>query len=144
MALRRDHHEGPAAKLAAPGAAVSKLVDRAASAKGEVVDQAASAKGKVVDQAASAKGKVVDKVASVGRDGVAQTERAGRELGKAVSPPKFELKEISPKRLLKRAIVAAALATLRRHLGVVSAAAGTLVLIGAGGYFAGRRSRGNG
>jgi len=84
----------------------------------------------LVDQAASAQGEVVDKMAWLAREGVAQAERVGRDLGKT----------LSPKRLMKRAIVAATLAMVRRHLGVVGAAAGTLVLAGAGGYYAGHRS----
>lgn len=121
MVLGREQHEEPGP--AAPAGPVSKLIDKAASVKDEVVDK--------VESSAARGGEVVDEVESSARAGAAQAGRSLADLGRT----------LSPKRLLKRAAVAAALALVRRHLGIVGAAAGTLVLVGAAGYYAGRRSR---
>jgi hypothetical protein len=86
--------------------------------------------GKLADKATAAPGQLVEKVASSAKDGAPHAGHLTRDLGKT----------LSPKRLLRRAAVAATLALIRRHLGVVGAAAGTLVAIGAAGYYAGRRS----
>lgn len=48
---------------------------------------------------------------------------------------------VSPKRLVRWLAKRAVFALVRRHLGVVAAAVGTLVLVGTGGYFVGLRSR---
>jgi hypothetical protein len=108
----------------------SKLVEKPAQLGSKLAEKVTAAPGELVDDVAAAQGELGDKI-SPPKSVLHQAGRWTRDLGRA----------LSPKRLMRRAAVATTLALMRRHLGVVGAGVGTLVLVGTGGYYAGRRSR---
>jgi len=129
MLFKRKQDEGAKPEESGPKALGSKLAGKVTSAPGPLIENVPAAQSELGDKVAQSE--LGDKVSSAGRSGLAGAGRGIRDLGQA----------ISPKRWLNRAAMAAALALMRRNLGVVGAGAGTLVLAGTAGYFAGRRSR---